>query len=298
MTRRWCQAGWFALTIFLLIPAALVAQPPVQPVRLLLVFGIAPELPEVASFTKQLRLAMRSEIARPVEFYQEYLDLDRFPGRVPELSDYFDDKYRGYRIDVVVAIGAAALRFSSENLRPVLPNVPIVFALTNDVQLEAPLPRDNVTGRLAHYPFAEILDMARRLQPDAEQVAIVGGVSRWDSVAVTSAIRAVSAASHPLGLVMLRGLSYDALLDRLVGIGDGFGHLAQQPVRSPSSPASGATRAARLSCPASCTRRSPGSRRRPCTATSVLGSGRAWSVAQSWCRSARPMPPRSSSCAC
>ena len=215
LKRRWCQVGWFALTIYLLIPAALVAEPPGQPGRLLLVYGIAPELPEVASFTKQLRLAMRSEVARPVEFYPEYLDLDRFPGRVPELADYFDDKYRGYRIDVIVAIGAAALRFSSENLRRVLPDVPIVFALTNDAQLEVPLPHDNVTGRLAHYPFPAILDMARRLQPDAEQVAIVGGVSRWDSVAVTSAVEAVSAASHPLGLVMLRGLSYQALLDRL-----------------------------------------------------------------------------------
>ena len=106
--RRRSSIAWLlpiALTVLLLIPPTLSAQPPVQPVRLLLVYGIAPELPEVAGFTKQLRLAMRNEVARPVEFYQEYLDLDRFPGRVPALADYFDEKYRGYRIDIIVAIG-------------------------------------------------------------------------------------------------------------------------------------------------------------------------------------------------
>ena len=210
---RWAVS--LALAVSLLALDSLAAQPSGQPVRLLLVYGIAPELPEVAAFTKQLRLAMRNEVARPVEFYQEYLDLDRFPGRVPELADYFDGKYRGYRVDVVVAIGAVALRFSAENLRPVLPHVPIVFALTNEAQLESPLPHDDVTGRVAHYPFPDILEMARRLQPDAEQVAIVGGVGRWDSIAVASAVRAVSAGSHPLGLMMLRGLSYETVLDRL-----------------------------------------------------------------------------------
>ena len=44
------------------------------------------------------------------------------------------DKYRQEHVDVILAIGAAALRFSTENLRGVLPGVPIVFALTNDTQ--------------------------------------------------------------------------------------------------------------------------------------------------------------------
>src|SRR5258705_3899310 len=57
--------------------------------------------------------------------------------------------------------------------------------------------------------------MAQRLQPDAEQVAIIGGVSRFDSIAVAAAVRAVESRPRPLSVIMVQGLSYDALLERL-----------------------------------------------------------------------------------
>src|SRR5439155_25345284 len=93
--------------------------------------------------------------------------------------------------------------------------VPIVFALTNDNQLHGPLPRDGVTGRFSPYPFDATLDLAQRLQPDAEQVAIISGVSRFDTISVLAAVKAVESRPHPLRIIMLRGLSYEGLLERL-----------------------------------------------------------------------------------
>src|SRR5436190_14892060 len=84
-------------------PDAMRAQ--TEPLRVLLVYSLSPELPEVASFTKQLRSSMRIDVARPIEFYQEFLDLERFPGFAPRLVHYFEDKYRGSHIDVVLVIG-------------------------------------------------------------------------------------------------------------------------------------------------------------------------------------------------
>jgi signal transduction histidine kinase len=192
-----------------------MAQKHTNPLRIMLVYGVSPELPEVTSFTTRLRSSMRSDAGRPVEFYQEFLDLERFPGVAPRLVSYFEDKYRGFHVDVIVTIGAAALHYSTEKLRGVFPHVPIVFALTNVSQIEAPLPRDGVTGQFSQYRFGAILDMAQRLQPDAEQVAIIGGVSRFDSIVVVAAVRAVESRPRPLSVIMLRGLSYEALLERL-----------------------------------------------------------------------------------
>ena len=62
------------------------AQPAQEPVRILLLFGLPPEAPAVAVFTQQLRRTVRNEIAVPVEFYEEFLDFDRFPGRTPQLA--------------------------------------------------------------------------------------------------------------------------------------------------------------------------------------------------------------------
>jgi hypothetical protein len=215
LSRVWVIAVALAACVCVHAPAAAAALPRARPTRILLVYGVSPELPEVAGFTTHLRTLMRRDAGRTVEFYQEYLDLDRFPNFGPRLVGYFADKYRDVQVDAVVAIGSAALRFSVLGLRGALPGVPIVFVLSNDSQLAMRLPSEGVTGRFSPYPYTATLDLAQRLQPDAEQVAIIGGVSKFDSVAVQTAVKAVQGSRYPLSIIMLQGLSYRALLDRL-----------------------------------------------------------------------------------
>jgi hypothetical protein len=62
-------------------------------------------------FTQGLRRALQEQLASPVEFFHEAMDVDRFAGREESspLVTYFDDKYRGFGIDVVVPVGGRAL---------------------------------------------------------------------------------------------------------------------------------------------------------------------------------------------
>src|SRR5215831_8149817 len=69
------------------------AQTVSPPVRVLVVFGVTPEAPAISQFTQRLRATLRNEVAAPVEFYEEYLDLDRFPGLSVHLVNYFAEKY-------------------------------------------------------------------------------------------------------------------------------------------------------------------------------------------------------------
>jgi len=80
------------------------------------------------------------------------------------------------------------------------------------------LPSEGVTGRFSQYPYTATLDMAERLQPDAEQVAIIGGVSKFDSVAVSAAVVAVKARTRHLSIIMLQGLTYGALQKSLADL--------------------------------------------------------------------------------
>ena len=217
--RRSCRSrAWFvalALAACLVARESATAQSQGKPLRILLLYGVSPELPEVVNFTKQLRFSMRSDAARQVEFYSEYLDLERFPDVGPQFVRYLDDKYRADSIDVILTVGSAALRFSIEHLRAVLHGVPIVFALANDSQLAMALPSQGITGRFSQYPYAATLDLAQRLQPDAEQIAIIGGASRFDSIAFREAEKAVEARAPRLHVIRLQGLSYIALKERL-----------------------------------------------------------------------------------
>jgi signal transduction histidine kinase len=196
-------------------PAGARAQTARPPVRILMLYGLPPDAPAVSVFTQRLRETVRDEASSPVEFYEEYLDLDRFPGRTPQLARYFAEKYRELRVDAIVAVGSMALHFATKQLDTLLPSVPVVFALTVENIIDVAKLPPNVTGRLIPLPFASILSMARGLQPDARQVVIVGGVASIDSFAVSTAIRAVASLREKLDVVILRGLAYDSLLVEL-----------------------------------------------------------------------------------
>jgi signal transduction histidine kinase len=194
------------------------AQQSVRRTRVLVLYQQQAETQPMREFTKALRLAISSKSSTQVDYYEEALDFDRVAGREhsPALTSYFDDKYRRLGVDVVVPVGSRALRFAIEHLRPVLPSVPIVFALCAAPQTDTASLPPYVTGRIASESrFSPTLSMARRLQPEANAVVVIGGAGAADSVSVAAAVRAVSALHDSLRLTVLQGLSLDSLLPRL-----------------------------------------------------------------------------------
>ena len=189
-----------------------------EPTRVLVLFQQQAETQPMVEFTDWLRRTIRDELGSPVEFYQEALDLDRFrgAGRVSPLAGYFEDKYRGFGIDVVVPVGGRALRFALDHLTDILPNAPIVFALNAAPQLEAVALPGNVTGRFAASSrFAPTLAMARRLQPGAEQVVVIAGDGTADSNALSAAIGAAETLGDTLPVTVVQGSTLQSLLGTL-----------------------------------------------------------------------------------
>ena len=186
--------------------------------RVLLLFQQQAETGPMQEFTERLRTTIIEELGSPVDFYQEALDLDRFGGRehLLPLVNYIADKYRGFGIDVVVPVGGRALNFAVGDLRAVLPNVPLVFALCAAPQTSPATLPPNVTGRLASSSrFEPTVDMARRLQPDAEGIVVIGGAGTNDSVSVRAAVAAAHSLRDTLPLTVLQGLPLHELLHRV-----------------------------------------------------------------------------------
>jgi len=200
------------------VPTAMAQRRPARPTRILVLYQQQAETQPMLEFTQALRDAITREQRGSVEFYLEALDFDRVAGRENSepLADYYEDKYRDFGIDVVVPVGARALKFAIDHLRPALPEVPIVFALCAVPQTDPTSLPGNVTGRLAPPArFGPTLAMARRLQPDAEQVVVIGGAGPSDSVSVAAALRAVTESHDRLPVTVLQGLSLDVLLPAL-----------------------------------------------------------------------------------
>jgi len=210
-------ASTFVLALYAPAPRV-AAQQGARPKRVLVVYQQQAETQPMLGFAQQLRVTISKELGSPVEFYQEALDFDRFTGleQSSPLENYLSDKYRQFGIDIVVPVGGRALRFAVDQLGRGLPNVPIVFALCAMPQTDPAAQPANVTGRISSASrFTPTLEMARRLQPDAERVVVVGGAGPSDSTSVTAVTSAVATLGDSLELAVLQGLPLDELLPKL-----------------------------------------------------------------------------------
>src|SRR5256885_7876332 len=117
MTRRGLRCSGLAIAASMVLILATKGAAQREPPRpsILLIYGILPDAPAIAAFTQRLRSTISDSVASHVEFYQEFLDLDRFsaPIRQPQLGRYFADKYAGLHLDAIIAVGAPALTFAT-----------------------------------------------------------------------------------------------------------------------------------------------------------------------------------------
>jgi signal transduction histidine kinase len=202
-------------------PRVVAAQSHPGRARVLLLYQQRAESREMEQLTGPLSTTIDHELGGRVDYYVEALDLDRFAGRehYSQLVEYFNDKYRGYHIDVIVPVGSRALRFAIDALRPVLPDAPIVFALAAAPQTDTSALPVNVTGRLSSpWRFVPTLEMAQGLQPDAERIVIVGGAGPSDSTSVAAAVAAARSLRRPLPVEVIQALTLESLLRRVRGI--------------------------------------------------------------------------------
>jgi signal transduction histidine kinase len=127
-----------------------------------------------------VRAAIRSKLnvdaSKRVAVYEEYLDLNRFRGPRHEdvLSSYIRDKYTGKPIDVIVTLGSTALEYALRLRAQLGTEVPIVFAMIED-EAEALLKSEpNVTGTMSGMSLYDMVEAARAVVPDLQQIVLVG----------------------------------------------------------------------------------------------------------------------------
>jgi signal transduction histidine kinase len=205
------------MVALLVAPASALAQTSAPGKRVLLLYGHDANAPAVVAFAKGLRgEVVRSEGAERVELYEEILDFDRFPSQDwARLAGFLVHKYQAFRIDAIVAEGSLTLKFAVERIRDHFPGVPIVYGLAFEPGVDYDALPSDVTGRRQPMTFAGTLTLAKRLQPDAEQVILIGGAAPMDSGLITSAVRDITPLLGNLKLVTMQDWTYQSLLAEL-----------------------------------------------------------------------------------
>jgi signal transduction histidine kinase len=132
------------------------------------------DFPPTAVADVSIRSALRADAGVPIDYFAEYLESDAFPAAAPAaLAEYIRQKYRGRRIDVVIAVADPALRFALDHRDELFPGAPIVYsgvALQPDGDGG---PARGLTGVLRGVAYAETLKLALALHPATEQVFVI-----------------------------------------------------------------------------------------------------------------------------
>ncbi|WP_321473411.1 ATP-binding protein [uncultured Paludibaculum sp.] len=110
-----------------------------------------------------------------VEVWTENMDMKRQSGPRPlmNLRTYLERKYRGRKLDAVVACDDDAIRFALDNDRNLFGGAPVIFCGLNDWTVADEARRLGFTGVLEDFAIGAILDLATRLNPNARHVWVV-----------------------------------------------------------------------------------------------------------------------------
>jgi hypothetical protein len=125
--------------------------------------------------------AIRNRVVEPVNFYEAYLEDPQVeePAYRESLAETFRTRYANVSLDVVIACNPAGLHFALQYRDKIFPGVPIVFNAVGARELEG-LNLPGVTGLTSAWGLRETIDLALRLQPETNTVAVIAGATQWD----------------------------------------------------------------------------------------------------------------------
>ena len=168
-----------------------------------------PYLPAFIAIDGALRKAINTGAVEPVELYTEALDMYRFPRSKieSELVTLLRKKYDGLKVDVVIAGAEIALEFVQRNLDQIWPGAMVVFVSVPANTLRNLDLNQRTIGVPVTYEQGKTLDLALKLLPATQRIAVVAGAGEADSRALEIARPALERYAERLEIDYLVGLT-------------------------------------------------------------------------------------------
>jgi PAS domain S-box-containing protein len=136
----------------------------------------------------QLKSELRAHVPWPVDLHVEYFDNQEFYDGDDQRSliEALKRAGGGKKLDLAIVDGYPALQFSIKHRDEIFPGVPIVFYDVDAGSLAGRRMQPAVTGVIAPVDVRGTIDLALRLNPEANAIAVVSGGSAaenyWFSV--------------------------------------------------------------------------------------------------------------------
>ena len=201
------------LGLFCLWPLADAAGAP-RPKRVIIAHSFYGPLHGYAEFGQRLRSKIQSNYAAHIDFYTEYLDLNRAvsPEAERRLVSSLRELYSQRQTDLIVAISLPALNFVLKHRQELFPRTPIVFTFIPEGQVRN-LPQVNLTGVCSPYERGKTLEAALRLQPGTRRVFVPVGSSRFEKAREGMLRESLQQFEGQVEVLYLKDLTFNELVE-------------------------------------------------------------------------------------
>ena len=197
--------------------AAVPAHAGEEEARVLILNALDPYLPAYQAIDSAMRASLAEETAKPIVLYSELLDAQRFPRESfePEVVALLTKKYRALPIDVVVTVTQPALDFFKTHGARLWPGARLVAHGIADPGSEPLTLPPNAVGQVNRDDFEGTIDLARRLQPNANRILVISGVAPLDLELAGRARQVVPSVAGSLAVEYLSGVPLHSLVARV-----------------------------------------------------------------------------------
>jgi len=207
---------WALAALVAIVLSQSGAAAPTKEVRRILILNeVGTSYPLTNLVDQGIRAAL-GDAPHQIEFYREYMDTVLFPDPVvqQQFRDFYIRKYQDHKLDVILTVGPAPLKFMAETHQKSFPGVPIVYCVPNGLPSGLTLDSD-FAGVEGEWAAAETIATALRLLPRTKHVVVVGGVADFDQQLQAVVREQLRVYEGRLDISYLTDLAMPALLERL-----------------------------------------------------------------------------------
>ena len=162
-----------------------------------------------------MRETLVSGANRRIEFYPVALELIQLRGVQfeQEFAALLRKKYQGIKVDLILADSTYALNFAERHRADLWPGTPVVFYAVPEADLRDRKLSPGTTGQTASFDLGGTIELAVRLQPDARDVVVVGGLAASDRYWNVRAAEELRRYEGRLQVTWLTNLAVPQILD-------------------------------------------------------------------------------------
>ena len=210
------RRSWVRLGAMLLALTALGASA-ATPKRVLILDSFGRDVAPFSVGVSAFRSTLARELGEPVDIYEAPLDMARFatPGFEEPLMDFLEHRFAGSPVDLVVSVGAPAVRFAEQYRYRLFGETPIVYMGVEPRGMPPGALKTNATLVTQKVDLPGMIEDILQLRPDTTNIVVVIGSSPLEKFWGEECLREWQVFTNRVGFSVLENLSLPQIQERV-----------------------------------------------------------------------------------